>query len=496
MDVSAKIQHVFVLMLENRSFDHLLGFSGITGTDAATGAATKVNGLAGNENNSLDGQTFQVAQGADFAMVVDPGHEFGDVLCQLCGPNATYAKGGAYPQIDNSGFVASYAKVCTAAQQVRPLGEIMNCYTPAQLPVLNALAAEFAVCDVWHASMPGPTWPNRMFVHAGSSAGLDHSPTTAEIVEWETLFGFSFPHGTIFDALNAKGLKHRLYAGDKFPMVSALKGIHLDDIRGYSNFAADTQGDFPFSYVFIEPSYAILNDYKGSTSEHPLDDIRMGEGLIKSTYEAIRNSPLWNSSVLIVIWDEHGGFYDHVPPPVAVAPGDSTPDTPANVNGFTFEQYGPRVPAVVVSPWIPKATIDHRVYDHASVPATLEKLFGMAALTARDAAASDVLSLLSLDVARTDALASLPAPASPVGAEFSLAEAVPVTATPAVPTRPSETIDDGSLPVFVQAALRQDLEMSPASERPQILARVKGLKTRADAAQYLREVEAKRASAS
>jgi len=494
MGGNAKVEHVFVLMLENRSFDHLLGFSGLTGTDASTGAATSVVGLAGTESNTFNGTQFPVARGADFAMVVDPGHEFGDVLCQLCGPTAKYPKGGAYPPIDNSGFVASYAQACTAAKQNRPLGEIMNCYTPGQLPVLTALASEFAVCDGWHASMPGPTWPNRMFVHAGSSAGLDHSPTTLEIVTWEIASGFKFPNGTIFDALNAKGLKRRLYAGDKFPMVSALKGIQLDDIRPYSNFAADLQGDFPYSYVFIEPSYAILNDYKGSTSEHPLDDIRLGEGLIKSTYEAIRNSPLWPSSALIVIWDEHGGFYDHVPPPPAVAPGDSVPDTPHNANGFTFEQYGPRVPAVVASPWIPRGTIDHRVYDHSSVPATLEKLFGMASLTARDASARDVLPLLSLDAVRTDAPTSLPAPASPVGAEFSLAKAATVTSIPAVPTRPSETIDAGSLPVFVQAALRQDLELSPASERPQILARVEALKTRADAAAYMKEVEAKRAA--
>jgi phospholipase C len=240
-----QIEHVFVLMLENRSFDHLLGFSGISGTDAATGSPTVVNGLSGTESNSFQGVTSVVSRPADYAMAVDPGHEFPDVLCQLCGPAASYKAGGDYPAINSSGFVASYAEACATANQQGNAGEILRCYSADQLPVLNTLAQEFAVCDRWHASMPGPTWPNRMFVHAASSAGLDHSPTKAEIALWEAVFGFSFPNGDIFDRMSAKGLQRCLYAGDSFPMMAALKGIHLDDIRDYGNFAADLQGPFP-----------------------------------------------------------------------------------------------------------------------------------------------------------------------------------------------------------------------------------------------------------
>jgi hypothetical protein len=103
---------------------------------------------------------------------------------------------------------------------------------------------------------------------------------------WEAGVGFSFPNGDIFDRISAspKTLQRRLYAGDPFPMMAALKGIHLSDIGQYEHFAADLQGPFPYNYVFIEPSYCLLNDYKGSTSEHPLDDVRLGEGLIKATY--------------------------------------------------------------------------------------------------------------------------------------------------------------------------------------------------------------------
>ena len=176
---ASPIQHVFVLMLENRSFDHMLGFSGITGSDAATGQPTGINGLTGAETNQYSGQSYRVIQPAGYTMPVDPPHEFPDVLGQLCGQGAVYPSGGHYPAIVNSGFVASYA----AAGGSDP-GQIMRAFAPGQLPVLNALAREFVVCDNWYASMPGPTWPNRFFMHAASSNGLDHSPTTAEIVLW------------------------------------------------------------------------------------------------------------------------------------------------------------------------------------------------------------------------------------------------------------------------------------------------------------------------
>jgi len=474
-------------MLENRSFDHLLGFSAITGIDAETGQPTGANGLTGKESNSLNGVESTVSQPADFSMVVDPGHEFPDVLCQLCGPSASYASGGNYPAIDNSGFVASYAAACAKAKLTRSPAEILTSYSADQLPVLNALAKEFAVCDQWYASMPGPTWPNRMFVHAASSAGLDHSPTTAEIAIWEAASGFSFPNGNIFDRISAKGLQRRLYAGDLFPMMSALKGIRLDDVRPYEHFAADLQADFPYNYVFIEPSYCLLTDYKGSTSQHPLDDVRLGEGLIKATYEAIRNSPVWDTSLLIITWDEHGGFFDHVHPPAAIAPGDTTPTHAHNQYGFTFAQYGPRVPAVIVSPWIPKNVVDHRLYDHSSIPATLEKLFGLEAMTARDAAANTLLPLLSLGTARNDTPLTLPAPAT-----IPSTLTMPPSETSTAAARPLDSVNDGSLPVIVQAAMRQDMELSPPDQRDQIIAKVAKLKTRADAAAYLAQVSAKR----
>ncbi len=473
------IEHFYVLMLENRSFDHMLGFSGITGTDAVTGLRSAIDGLTGAESNSFNGSPFPVTPGADRVMPTDPAHEFPAVVEQLCGKGIQYPHGGPFPSIDNSGFVASYVE--NGGQDPR---EIMKCFTSAQLPVLNALAREFVVCDNWYASMPGPTWPNRMFVHAASSGGLDHSPTVVEVAEWEGISGFPLPNGTIFDRLNSASIRRRLYGGDDFPMVAALKGIHLSDIRHYSLFAEDLQQTgYADRYIFIEPAYDVLNKYRNGSSQHPLGDITRGEALIKQTYEAIRNSPVWNNSLLIVTWDEHGGFYDHALPGAAPSPADGSPGR-FNQNGFTFDLYGPRVPAIVVSPLIPRNLVDHRLYDHASIPATVESLFGLAPLTARDRNARTLNALCTLPTARTDAPATLPDPATGE-------PAAPADLVTASVVAPAETVNEGNLPAIIHSAMRQDMALSPPEARPAIIARVRNLQTRADAAQYMAEVQQK-----
>ncbi len=486
--VASPIKHVFVLMLENRSFDHMLGFSGITGADAVTGQPTQVDGLSGREANVFNGVTHLVTQPADLIMPVDPSHEFTNVVTQLCGAGATYAAGGAYPAVNNSGFVADYF---ASGGQPNP-SEIMKCYAAGQLPVLNALAREFAVFDRWFSSMPGPTWPNRYFVHAASSGGLDHSPTGGEIALWETFSGFQFEHGTLFDALNAIGNAHawRIYAGGGFPCVAGLKGITNLEIHSFGDFAADVaSGSYPVLYTFIEPNYGdiLANTYRGGSSQHPLDDVTHGEALIKSAYEAIRNSPVWASSLLIVTWDEHGGFYDHVAPPAAVAPGDVAVTSGASQFGFTFQQYGLRVPAIAVSPLIPRNLIDHRIYDHASIPATVERVFGLSPLTLRDNLANSVASLATLAMPRSDAPLTLPNPV----AAANLAGAAPQAMAAPSAVGPADSIDKGNLPGFLHAVLRTDLDLSPPAQRPVILARFKTIKTRAQAQQYMNEVRAR-----
>jgi outer membrane assembly lipoprotein YfiO len=165
----------------------------------------------------------------------------------------------------------------------------MKCYSPGQLPVLNALAREFAVLDRWFSSLPGPTWPNRFFAHAASSGGLDHSPSSGEIALWEVLAGFRFEKGTLFDSLNALGNDHawRIYSAGGFPCVAGLKGITNLEIHDFDDFVGDVGADdYPVLYTFIEPDYGdiLANTYRGGSSQHPLDDVTHGEAFIKSVY--------------------------------------------------------------------------------------------------------------------------------------------------------------------------------------------------------------------
>jgi phospholipase C len=481
------IKNVFVLMLENHSFDNMLAMSGIPGIVAATT----------NNSNSFQGTTYPVRNGAPTSMPSDPGHEFPDVVEQLAGAGASYPKGGAYPPINNSGFASNYATSTSegAAPPAADIGQIMAAFTtPTQLPVMYQLASTFTVCDHWYSSLPGPTWPNRFFVHGASSNGLDHSPSNWELFEWESFDGFGYPNGSIYDALKAAGVPYRLYIdshnifsddpgnGSEFgriPQVASLKGIFATEVHSVSNLSADLQGDYPYQYTFIEPNYGnVRGNYAGGSSQHPMDDVYGGEGLIKAVYQAIRNSPLWESSLLIVTYDEHGGYYDSVAPGAAAAPNDGS-SSKLNKYGFTFEQYGVRVPGLVISPWV-AAQVDHTVYDHSSVLATLEKLFGLQPLTDRDRAANDVTPLL-LSSARTDCPTVLNSPAPPTAkvAQSKLAPEI-LDAQP-LP-------DHGNFPGFLAILLKTQLEMSPPGMRESIIDKFKQIKSLGQAHAYAKQV--------
>jgi phospholipase C len=493
------IKHVFVLMLENRSFDHMLGLSGLP-----------ANGLNGREFNHWNGIDYLASPPPVDPMKVDPYHEFEDVVEQLCGSGVVYPPGGPYPPITNSGYVANFvlkAQPKTELQN-RRIDDVMRCFPPRTPHVLFTLAEQFAVCDSWFSSMPGPTWPNRFFALAASSGGLDYSPGKFDSALWQTLDGFEFEHGSIFDSgRNPLSLQPRLnwriYAGHKlFTLAHALKGVHIWDITGYPKFARDiSDPNYPAQFTWIEPNYGNILDFTGGNSQHPIDGVPPGEGLIKEIYEAIRKSPLWESSMLVIVWDEHGGFYDHVVPPPAVPPGDKQMVAGVNKHGFIFDQYGPRVPAVVISPLIPRGTIDSRRYDHASIPATVERLFNLPPLTDRDRSANDVLSLASLSAPRADAPMTIPL--SPEGKfiprevahdalEVKLAE-------PAFPDEPIET--NRQLPGFLYVAARTDAELQrpPYLRRipslllrpfytPRVLSRLRDIRTRGDAHAYLEEI--------
>ena len=488
MASSDSITNVFVLLLENRSFDHMLGFSKMNGTEAGSNPPreTSINGPKGDEYNAYLGTKYPI--GPDFRepVLVDPAHEFTDVLEQLCGVHAVFEPGKPYPPVQNIGFVSDFARSHTKDEgdAVGNFGQIMEGFRPEKLPVLNALAQSFAVCDGWHASLPGPTFPNRLFAMGASSHGLDHSPANAELLTWDGLDGFTYRNGSIFDALKKKfgDDAWRIYAGSDAPMVCALRGISVFDIHAVDDLAEDLKSEsYPYRLTWIEPDYgdAISGTFRGGTSQHPMDSVEGGERLIKQVYEAVRGSPLWKSSLLIITWDEHGGFYDHVHPGPAVAPGDAGPGSQYNKHGFDFTQLGVRVPAVVVSPRIPAGTIDHRAYDHSSIPKTLEDVFGLDHLSERDRVANAVTSLLTLSSPRVDAPDQLP---EPIQSNLPQREA---------PSASSESADVGNTPVFLHIAMRHDAALSSSDRRGAVVSRAQSVKTKAQAASYVAEIDAR-----
>jgi phospholipase C len=496
---------VFVLVLENRSFDHMLGVStgavqpdgelvNGTGRDPF-GQPTTIDGPAGATGNTYQGRQYPTAIDAPFALPADPPHEFPDVRGQLGGTRGT---------ADMSGFVASYARVHPADP-----GLVMRCFTAEQVPVLSTLAREFAVCDRWFSAMPGPTWPNRFFCHAGTSGGLDRSPNPTREFSALLLDGYRFANGTVYQRLDAAGIDWRVYHGDQFPHVLSLEGMRAKlaegRFRGMGSFAADVaRADFSPRYVFIEPSYGHLffphGDFTGGTSEHPDDDVRGGEGLIKQLYEAIRRSPHWADSVLLITYDEHGGFFDHVPSPAAVPPGDRPTDPDDNTYGFDFTRYGVRVPAVVVSPRIPRNTVDHRIYDHTSLLATLQRWWRLEPLTDRDRSAQSFDGLLSLSEPRQDAPVELPSPSGETVAPVQPAVvAAPPPGQPATLTQQemaaAYSLDPrpigAAINGFLQVGMLRDAWSAPESQRRRIAQHVAGLRSHGQAKAYLQKVAGK-----
>jgi phospholipase C len=499
------ISHVFVLMLENHSFDNIFAYSGIPGI------STSAAGMSNTYTDATGTHVFAVSKGAPVNMPTDPGHEFSDAVEQICGIGKTFVNGQPYPQpIDNSGFAHNYATTRTEIKwpgnprlpNLAEVGDIMKCFdTPAQLPVIFALATEYAICDQWFSSLPGPTFPNRAFVHGGSSSGLVHDPSGKWVLPG---FGFTYTNGTIFQALTRNGINWKLYQDKNGsllpPLVSMLQGIEVWNVSDFKNFAADVKDPaYPEGYTFIEPNYGsflngvITGSFKGGSSQHPMDGTYRGELLIKQTYEAIRSSPFWNTSLLIVTYDEHGGFFDSAKPGPAPIPGDGTAYADPNGIHFCFDQFGVRVPAVVVSPLIKKGTVASALYDHTSVLATLREIFGVPSLTNRDAKANSLHGILTHPaVLRPDSdcphTLPDPIPDPPTPASF-LSDSDTVEGDPGLQPLPESGIEQ----TFLATLLKANLALSDGSEleHAAILTEFEGLKTYADADAYIRKVNAK-----
>lgn len=405
------IRHVVVLMLENRSFDHVLGAlqGSIPGLDGVDPAAPGIN------IDAATGKPVKQAPVAKNVLAVDMPHEYSDVMDQLRDGSANFV----------NSFVKHNPNSSAADRQ-----QVMAYFEEGSLPVTHALAKNYLVCNRWFSSLPGPTWPNRLFVHSGTCLGHVLMPSADNPGEIDQLWR-TFSQDTIYDRLNTaravgKPVSWRIYH-DGFPQSVILDKLKIPFFTGgyasMDDFAEDARDESSFpSYVFIEPRYA--SGLKKENDQHPPASMTDGEQLIASVYNAIRgNEALWRSTLLVLTYDEHGGFYDHVPPPAAIPPD-------ANQYPFAFDRFGVRVPTILVSPWLPKGCDDSQ-YDHTSILRYLIDKYNLAPLGDRTKPSGDPRAVASfgskiLAQPREDTLPPFPAAAIKLGAQAPERPAAPV----------------------------------------------------------------------
>jgi phospholipase C len=476
-----KIQHVVVLMLENRSFDCLLGrlypssaaFHGLTGMelnlDPAGNPVSPWN-LPGN-----DPQTMTIPS-------PDPGELFTDINTQIFGTPTPI--GTATATMD--GFVKSYlAQASTNPGQTYDLRSVMHFYSASQVPVISQLASAFAVCDQWHASAPCQTWPNRFFVHTATAGGYENNSPVH--------FPYLMP--TIFTRFDQAGMGDawRVYFHE-VPQSLTLSDLwsHLERFRLYAQFRDDAAAGSLPAYAFIEPRY--FPDVELPNDQHPPHVVSLGEQLIADVYNCIRSGPAWTQTLLIITYDEHGGCYDHMPPPAAAAP-----EAAAAGQAFGFDRYGVRVPAVIISPYIRAGTILRAApgappFDHTSIIATLRRRFDLgAALSARDAAAPDLSGAFSLQTPDNGGPAQIDAiPYTPSPGEVARARQQPVNSMQAALTRLAAHLPDLSGTPNATAVINAHiahLSQAPviAPTGDKISAAPETLATRADALHFIKQ---------
>jgi phospholipase C len=400
-DLLPDIDHIVVLMLENRSFDHMLGFL-YTDQGNTSPTGQPFDGLTGQESNTDKAGTkvpvFRIAAtdpNAYFMPGADPGEGYAATNNQLFGSITAPAP----PNATNGGFVKDFAY--TLGWQQTSKGwtvlpgttekNIMGMFTPQMLPILSGLARGYAVCDRWFSSVPTETMPNRAFACAATSQGHTDDKTAR-----------TFTCPSIFGLLDKNKLGWSIYGYDAVPLTR----LNFPDTTNaasshfgvFTDFQAAAANGKLAPYTFLEPAFKSTGN-----SDHPVSDVALGEQLVHDVYDALRNGPAWDKTMLIVTYDEHGGCYDHVPPPT----GAVAPDSSIGEHGFDFKRFGVRVPAVIVSPRIAPGTVFRAPdggppIDHTSILKTVEKRWGLPALTARDAAAPDLGAVLTLATARTD----------------------------------------------------------------------------------------------
>jgi phospholipase C len=393
------LKHIVVLMMENRSFDHMLGGLSLV-MENGQKKYPLINGLTGNESNpDTKGAIVKVQPNAKFQSQLDPDpdHHYPGVDLQIYGG----APIGPGRVANMQGFVKDYF---TQTNDVNRSHNIMYYFTPDKLPVLTTLATQFALFNGWFSSIPGPTICNRAFAHYGTSfgqVGMD-------------LFYIKDPIPSIYERMVQAGHTAKIYYYDQqsstMEIVNLLKN-QPQIFASFQQFIGDCNGGTLPEYSFIEPCY---NDHPGpgggeilASDQHPDHNVQEGERFIAMVYIAIRNNPdLWKTTALLIVYDEHGGIYDHVVPPVCMSDGYfADPSNTGTGETFNFDRLGVRVPAILVSPYVAKGTVvpgpeagaNGRIFEHACIPGTVTNYFlkGDAKRTIREKNANSFLDLLT-----------------------------------------------------------------------------------------------------
>jgi phospholipase C len=386
-DTMPQIEHVVVLMLENHSYDNVLGMLGREpgGRPRGDGFTLAADGLPDATNPYADGRLQRA-----FRM---------PTTCQFHGtPSQEWTTShNAYDNGAMDGFVRTTITPFTS----QIVGAVaMGYWTGKDLPFTYDLATRFAIGDRWFCSCLAQTDPQRRYLIAATSSGMtdDIGTSPGNIVPDASLGAPA--NGTIFDRLTAAGISWADYTAD-FPTGTTMELYPPNDAAFSKTNAPPIDQFFTDAKAGRLPAFSLLDpDYGNQSQENPQNMV-VGEAFLAKVVSALGSSPLWRKSLLIVTYDEHGGYYDHVPPPVALAPDSIPPQVQPGESTYDgFARYGFRVPSVLVGPYVKPRHVTSVLYDHTSILAFLERKWNLAALTFRDANANDLLDFLDLDAIR------------------------------------------------------------------------------------------------
>jgi phospholipase C len=350
------INHIVVLMQENRSFDHY--FARLHGRDIDRAAKKSTS------PNPLGGAPVESFHQTDYCEVADLDH----------GWNGTHREW-------NDGAMDGFA--IENADPADPSGSrTMGYYKRRDLKFYFKLYRTFAMSDRHFCSVLGPTFPNRHYLMSATSAGHIRND-----LEFAT-------QTSIFELLDAAGVTWKVYASDlPFALLYTYVQAHQENVTAIAQFYADAAAGVLPEIAFVDPSF--FGDDTTESDEHPPANVQVGQAFVAGIVQAIFDSPNWSDAALFITYDEHGGFYDHVAPPPACAPDAIPPNLQAGDVVADFDRYGIRVPFVAVSPFSRKRYVSHTVSDQTSILRFIETRFDLPALTNRDANADPMLDLFN-----------------------------------------------------------------------------------------------------